>query len=165
MPLIERILALRVLQSELRPLGSYPNATALHLGVDQDPATDARAQRDHHDVGLALSCPELPFGPDGRVGVVVDKDGHRHALLQGLPKGLVTPRQMRGEYHCRPVRRHKPSSTDPYCGDGFGPDELQQLSDHLDDGAFDHRWALGTVRGVPARTVGDRKTVPETFYV
>src|SRR5664280_685294 len=62
-------------------LAGYAEATALHLTVDQDAAPDARTQRDHHDVGLPRSCPELPFGPDRRVSVVVDEDRHRHPLL------------------------------------------------------------------------------------
>src|SRR5680860_1736504 len=37
-------------------------ATTLNLTVDQDAATDAGAQRDHHELGLALRHPELPLG-------------------------------------------------------------------------------------------------------
>src|SRR5664280_2954526 len=62
---------------------------------------------------------------------------------------------MRGENHCRPVRCDEPGSADTNSGDVFGPGELHQLGDDLDDRPLDNRWALGSVRGVPTRAMGD----------
>ena len=123
-------------------LAGYAKATTLHLTVDQDAAANARTQGDHHDVGLTLCCPELPFGPDRRIGVVVDEDRHRDTSLQGILEGFMTPRQMWGKYNCRPVRRDKSGSADTNSSDGFWPYNLHQLSDDLDDRPFDNRWAL-----------------------
>src|ERR1019366_2229750 len=100
-------------------LPGYAEATTLHVTVDQHAAADARAQRDHHDVGLPLRCPELPFGPGRRISVVVDKNRHRHTFLKGLPQSFVAPRQMWGEHHCRPVRGDKTGSADTNSSNGF----------------------------------------------
>ena len=67
----------------------------------------------------------------------------------------MPPRQMRGENHCRPVRCDEPGSADTNSGDILGPGELHQLSDDLHDRPLDNRRALGTVRGVPSRAMGD----------
>src|SRR3954447_5478591 len=128
---------------------------ALDLPVDEEATADAGAQRHHHDVGLAARGAVLPLGPGGRVGVVVDVDRHRHALLQRLLQRLVTPRPVRGETQPGPGGGHEAGSADPHGGHLGGADQGQQLLDDVDDGVLHHRGALGAVRSVATRPVPD----------
>ena len=91
-------------------LGADPEAAAVELPVDDDPAADAGADRHAHDEPLVATGAEPRLAPGGGVGVVLDDDGQADPLLDLLAQRPVPPaEQVRREVDLRtgPRRRSR----------------------------------------------------------
>src|SRR5699024_2143432 len=84
-----------------------------------DPATDAGADRDQHQVVGVVSGAIPEFTPCRGVGVVFNGYRHVDPRFDALCQGLIAPFDIRGEHDRRSGVIDKPRRTDTEPGDGF----------------------------------------------
>ena len=72
-------------------------AAAKGRAARDDAAADARAERQHHDVGRAARRPGLPLADRGGVRVVVEPDRNAEPLLHAVAQRDMGKRDLRGD--------------------------------------------------------------------
>ncbi len=87
---------------DVAELSAPAHRAAVGLAAENQAAPDAGAQRQHDEIVHAASGAGFPLTDRRRVGVVVDPDGKREALMHPLAEAQPRKRQVyRAEHHAR----------------------------------------------------------------
>jgi hypothetical protein len=113
-------------------LGGDPVPAAEELAIEHDRAAHAGAHREHDHVVDVAAGAEAELGPSGRVGVVLDRDGHVDPGLERGLERLVAPGDVGRVDHGRPIAIDEAGGGHPDGGDLVTGREVAR---HVDDGS------------------------------
>ena len=137
---------------QVAELGGHAVGAADQPVAVDDPAADARADRDHDERRRPLAGAEAVLAPGRRVRVVLHDRGEAGAEGHGRAEGLLLPAQVRREAHDRARLVDEPGSTEPDARHGAEVGVVgctHEVLRHTDDGGHD-------LAGRPRRCVASR---------
>jgi hypothetical protein len=102
------------LDDEVADLGGETVRSAVDLPIGQEGSPDAGAHRHEEHMLVAASGTEAHLGPAGGVRVVVHDARKAAALLDEVPDGDVSEREVRRESHRPGLEVHHPGDADPH---------------------------------------------------